>query len=79
MASHTDYYETLEEMATHNTAAVFPQVLTGDSWVGALCSRHQGRAKRLFAGCYAVRCANPACPAECCVCAGELAPREAVA
>jgi hypothetical protein len=78
MASHIDFYEDEPDSLTHNQAPAFPQVPTGDSWVGALCSRHKARARTLFAGCVGVRCTNKACPAECCVCNGEYASRDDV-
>ena len=76
MASHLDFYEDAVESRTHNTAPALPQAPTGDSWVGALCQRHKARARTLFAGCAAVLCTHPGCPADCCVCNGEYAPRE---
>jgi len=79
MASHYDFYENLDDAATHNQAGSFPQQPGGDTWQGALCSRHQKEAKARFGAGHAVRCENPACPAQCSVCNMEFVPREQVA
>jgi hypothetical protein len=77
MACHRDYYEDALEAETHNTAPAFPQILTGDSWVGALCAQHQPRASSVFRGAVGVLCTNPACPAACSICALEFVRRPA--
>ena len=79
MASHYDFYETLNDSLTHNHAPSFPQQDGGDSWQGALCPRHRQEANARFGSGHTVLCTNPACPAQCSVCAMEFAPREQVA
>ena len=41
MASHYDFYETMNDSLMHNHAPSFPQHEGGDSWQGALCPRHK--------------------------------------
>jgi hypothetical protein len=79
MASHYDFYETLNDSLTHNHAPSFPQQPGGDSWQGALCPRHRQEATARFGPGHGIRCANAACPAQCCVCNLEFQPRKAVA
>src|SRR6516165_8896007 len=78
--SHCDYYEWAPDALDHNTALAFPLHADGDSWVGALCSRHAHEATARFGSAtYRVRCEHPSCPAQCAVCNCEFQPREAVA
>jgi len=79
MASHYDFYEILDDATTHNQAVSFPQQPGGDTWQGALCSRHQKEAKARFGPVHAVRCEHAACPAQCSVCNMEFVPRQQVA
>jgi len=79
VASHYDFYETLNDSLTHNHAPSFPQQDGGDSWQGALCPRHRQAANARFGSGHTVLCTNPACPAQCSVCTMEFAPREQVA
>jgi hypothetical protein len=78
--NHYDYYEWATDAKVHNTAEVFPLADDGDSWLGCLCGTHSLDGRKTFGmHYYRVRCENPQCPAQCSVCAGEFAPREAVA
>ena len=74
MASHYDFYETLDVSLTHNHAPSFPQQVGGDSWQGALCPRHRHEAQARFGPGHGIRCENPACPAQCAVCNMEFVP-----
>lgn len=76
---HRDYYEGQADAEAHNTAETFPLQPEGDSWVGALWGRHAHESSHRFGAVHAVRCTNPACPAQCCVCNLEFAPRGQVA
>ena len=73
--TYTDYYADLREALRHNTALTFPLRVEGDSWLGALCTRHQPQARKRFGRGHGIVCLHPACPARCAVCAGEFAPR----
>ena len=79
MASHYDFYETLNDALAHNYAPSFPQQEGGDSWQGALYPRHRKEATARFGSGHTVLCTNPACPAQCSVCNMEFVPREEVA
>jgi hypothetical protein len=77
---HYDYYQSAVEARLHHTAETFPLVADGDSWLGALCGKHSLDGRATFGPhYYRVRCDNPHCPAQCCVCNNEFEPREAVA
>ena len=79
MACHYDFYETMNDVLTHNHAPSFPQQEGGDSWQGALCPRHRQEASARFGLGHGIRCENPACPATCAICNLEFRPREQVA
>ena len=77
MARHRDYYERRSEVVSHNHAPSFPQQEGGDSWVGALCGRHNPETKARFGTeVFAVLCENSQCPATCSVCNMEFQPRK---
>ena len=80
MLRHRDYDEDQADAEAHNTAPTFPLQPEGDSWVGALCSRHAHEAKgRCGAERHAMLCVNLHCPAPCAVCNLAFQPREQVA
>jgi len=79
MASHYDFYETMNDVLMHNHAPHFPQQEEGDSWQGALCPRHRQEAQARFGPGHGIRCENPACPATCAICNLEFQPRTQVA